>query len=346
MASAKRQSKGDDNSNQKRQKNDPKEQMNINDVIDDCLVMIFSHLDFKSMVDVGISSETLRNAAKIAILRKYGGINKKLVLMYPSYSDSYYGDTIQIGGLKNCLQFLRCFGVEIFKLMFDYSSLNKPWCELTDFYIGNYCDKFKLTNLRVIGSSNVLAGIKKPFKNLHNLCIRQSDLGQQFLRFSTLFPALRHLKIDESNGFRHIGAFNANFPQLEHLYIGFDNQNRFNGFSQKNLTMILHSNPQLSSLKILMPTKQGISFEKFLNMICGSVSLTKLVITTGIKSHKVNETEVNRFADVLPALIEIDIRRFRFTSENALFLMSRLNSLRRFFLHFTMNLLIVLSLVD
>lgn len=179
MADAKRQIEDDDNANQKRQKFESKGPTNITDVNEDCLLTIFGHLDLKSMINVGISSPFLRDAAKRAIHHKFGGMNNKNVLLISESHDTFYtdSDTIVIGGLKRCLQILRCFGDEITGFKTGSFIRTKHIPE----YISKYCADH-LTSFKLSTSMNVCLDAEKP-------------LGQGFLRFSALFPELRRLGI-------------------------------------------------------------------------------------------------------------------------------------------------------
>lgn len=328
MASAKRQIENEGELEQI----EPKEQVNITDVNEDCLVMIFGHLDFPSLVNVGISSPFLLDAAKVALHRKYGGINKKPIYCFVAgnYINWYQG-TVYVRGFKQCLQFLRCFGEDISYLKVDYNVYKHS--ARIDQYIGKYCGD-RLTSLNMICSPAALVNIEEPFNSLQNLSIDRCKLGQQLMRLSTLFPKIRSLKIVLSSGIGRVRGINTHFPQLEHISVGIDYKNRSVGLSQQNLSMILHDNPQLCSLEIAIPEQQGMSFEKFLNMVRENKSLTKLVITIDFSSYKANENKVKQFAAALPALIELDIRRYRLTSQDALYLINQLPALQ----HFTFQL--------
>lgn len=235
----------------------PEEETNITDLMIECQEKIFSYLSFKNIVNVGISSPYLREAAKTVIKRKYGGIDTKTVETFTWINLRYIwcntnDDQIQITGLKNILQFLRCFGDKISKLNVDYHLMNSIHRDHIDQYISQYCSDH-LIDLNIKQSSNVLASVDNPFKNLHNLYIHSCNLGYKFRRFPQFFPELRRLVIVYSKRF---GCVNANkniimeFPKLKHLRIDINYNDRLHDLSLENVKMISNENPQLNSFKI------------------------------------------------------------------------------------------------
>lgn len=203
MANTSGQAENDSDLDRKRRKIEPTdEETNIINIIEDCQVEIFRYLDFESTVDVGISSPCLREAAKIAIKRKYGSSNNKTVKLW-SYSCpcSAENNDISIGSFNRCLQFLRCFGDDISKLQINYDVFSKKehkHIDRIDQYINLYCNdhlidlemcSFSMARIRL--KRAVLVKFERPFKNVNYLYIRNCDLGNYISKIPELFPALR-----------------------------------------------------------------------------------------------------------------------------------------------------------
>lgn len=108
----------------------------------------------------------------------------KKVSIVPNPSQNTYGsaNTLIIGGVKSCLQFLRCFGHLANELEVQYSTLvwylNDQLTEIMDDYMQNYCAE-SLKAISFFGRKSIGFKITKQFPKVTSVQIQLCNLGAQ-----------------------------------------------------------------------------------------------------------------------------------------------------------------------
>lgn len=92
----------------------------------------------------------------------------------------------------------------------------------------------------------------------------------------------------------------VSFPHLEHLNISHKYSKQF---SSRSATKLLHANPQLKSLEIMLNNKKD--FGPLTKMLDKNTSLTKLQIYGTLKG--VDAVDLNRLTKMHPSLIELEL---------------------------------------
>lgn len=113
----------------------------ITDLNDDCLIEIFAHLDFQSLLNVAFANEFLRPAARYTYKRKFGAIEVNIERWESIYVSHYRKglNSIAVAGFKPCLQYLRCFGSTIRSLCINYNYFYTTRYNYVHRYINYYC---------------------------------------------------------------------------------------------------------------------------------------------------------------------------------------------------------------
>lgn len=154
-----------DQSNQAKRRNALKK-TKITDIDFVCLEFILENLNIGDLLHVADSNKQLQFAAASVFSRKFGQQKILLTDIYPKYHTLFERDgSIVVGGLKTCLQFLRCFGVSIKKLDISFVDSSKNHHFLMDEYINQFCAD-SLIELSVYGRlTSLMNDIKKPFSS-------------------------------------------------------------------------------------------------------------------------------------------------------------------------------------
>lgn len=136
----------------------------ITDVNSDCLEKIFEYLDIDDLLHVADSNKWLQISAGSVFCHKFGQQKVQLTDIYPKYGAVFQRDgTIVVGGLKTCLQLLRCFGEFVKNLDISFVDSTKKHHFLMDQYINEFCAD-SLIELRVYGRlTSLMKDVKKPF---------------------------------------------------------------------------------------------------------------------------------------------------------------------------------------
>lgn len=136
----------------------------ITNVNQDCLELICDKLDIADLLRVANSNSWLKLAAVSVFGRKFSQLKVLFTDIYPKYHVNFKENRkIVVGGLKTCLQFLRCFGehMKILEISFVYS--NEAQHSYIDEYIIKFC-KNSLVELKVYGRlSSLMTEINTPF---------------------------------------------------------------------------------------------------------------------------------------------------------------------------------------
>lgn len=310
----------------------------IVDLNDDCLDKIFENLDLSSLFNVAVSNECMRIAARIVYRRRFGAKLVNIRIGVPSFTrmPSETEHEIIIGDVRTCLQFLRCFGPSIQNLKVNRSYWNSERCDYIDEYINQYCAETLVTLSFLRNRKFSVENFKKPFVNLESIQIKDADLGDQLPLFVEWFPKLRRLELLDVCVDRKFGKNKATFNHLEQLSIEINNRNSEFGFSKRNVIKFLRLHPQLRSLNIHMPSRQGMPLTTLLSIVRYNPSISTLVLTTcrdyfASYSVCVKTAELMPFTDALPSLEKVALTRLRFTADDAIAFVRPLNSLKQFY---------------
>lgn len=138
----------------------------ITDIDFVCLEFVLENLNIGNLLHVADSNKQLQLAAASVFSRKFGQRKVLLTDIYPKYRTLFERDgTIVVGGLKTCLQFLRCFGKLVKMLDISFVDSSKKHHFLMDEYINQFCAD-SLIKLSVYGRlTSLMDDIKKPFSS-------------------------------------------------------------------------------------------------------------------------------------------------------------------------------------
>lgn len=344
----KRPNGNDTSSSQKRQRTSgstdetqPKSQeepKKIIDLDDGCLEKIFDHLDLHSLFSVAVSNEWLRPAANIVYHRKFNNkvINIHTINIHPNphanIKDFFWicFEKVSFSDFIICLQFLRCFGSSLSNVHIYYHGSDSKRYDYIHQYVNQFCAESLLEIEFTIKPRLLINHFEKPFVNVQTVALHYCHLGDQFSLFSQWFPNVRVLKLfDIRMDNRWI---DLPFHHLEHVRINVSNGNNCDGFTKNEAAHLLHSSLQLKSLEIRMPDgRQGMTLNTLLNIIEDKSAIEKLVLTMDRYCPTVKPMEIQRLINEHPLLIELDLKNVRFTIDNVLDLICRLNFLKTFF---------------
>lgn len=302
----------------------------MTNICSELLERIFDFLDLESLLCLAGTNKRLHDAAATKFGDKFG--NKYIWLFKSDFLETMRapgvylnGDQIDVIGLKFCFQFLRCFGAKISNLEDPFSYIRN---DHFDRYVNQYCAD-TLTNITSYREGTFpIDNCSKPFKHVEKVQISDANLGNQLTNFMNLFPNLRHLemtdiKIDET-------AIDVSVPQLNHLALKVRSVhgNCKNEFTTRNALNFLRANRQLQSLDIYSNDRIR-TFSELLNIISENPLLLKLKILLE-EFTVVNAVEVERFVNEHPLVEELYLPFYKFTADDAVKLISQLNSLKRF----------------
>lgn len=99
--------------------------MDITGLNFDCLIKVHGYFDLQCLFNVGVTNGWLGTAAQYIYKQKFGALKVELDPSEERAAPLIVGDTIRVGGLKMCLQFLRCFGPCYLVLLFVIYTFKK-----------------------------------------------------------------------------------------------------------------------------------------------------------------------------------------------------------------------------
>lgn len=318
----------------KRQRNElvndqPRLPMKIISLNDDCLMKIFNYLNLRNLFNVGIGNEWLRPAAACVYKQKFGA--KRAIIhecddichfMYPAPVES--SNRIDIYGLKMCLRYLRCFGPSIRDISIDYNkSQSKRYQHVHD-YLSKYCMESLVDVSFCWLLENSIPRFEKPLNSVTSITVQDSDLGKQLLSFAESCPNVCNLVLYDVCLDRNFNA--ASFKQLQHLTI-------CAAFCSSRSVLItaytelLHKNSQLESIELETSYIGGM--ETWVQMIKNNKAITKLIVTSRSIQCLVYLSQVQRLVNEHPSFIELDLRRYDFTVDNAVAMIQQLSALKK-----------------
>lgn len=298
--------------------------MKITDMNDDCLEKTFMHLDLVSLFNVSVASEWLRPAARIVYRRRFG--TKLIHILGDPVCSSAVGPLemdkrIKVRGLKACLQYLRCFGPSVSKLLIRYDDWNTEQCIHIHWYINNYCAESLKTILFMDKPISVTINrFVKPFVNIQRVEVYNGDLGNQLASFPQWFPNLKDLRL--FNVHMDNSGIAMPFDRLKRLHVdmAFGNLN--------NISQLLTLCRQLRSLIYSMSSRCGPNMTQVLNMIKNNHDIRTLIVSN-FTWIGVDPLEMHRLFDEHSALRELDLSCYKFTAVSAITMIHQLGSLRK-----------------
>lgn len=314
----------------------PKQPMKIVDLIDDCLVKVFEHLDSQCLFNVAIANTRLRPLAAYIYKRKYG---EHLVCPYvhstPICPDGLAfssleedSNVIEVYGLKTSLLFLRLFGKFIRDLTVDSGSSNEIVDERLHNYISTYCADTLNRFSFIVMPDNTTKLFAKPFANVKILDMQYAVFGEEFASFPHLFPNVRHLDLRVSVLDDRLSG--VHFQHLDRLafVVGED----YFGLSEKGAIHLLNANRQLQNVGITTGSRffSVDSIDSILKMIEDNLMISRLNVHTNFRNALVEPFQMQRIVDEHPGLVELNLHGLEFTAKGALWLTHQLASLKKF----------------
>lgn len=296
----------------------------ITDICYDCLEPIFNFLDLGSLLNVAQTCKQLQIAAAVKFGHDFG---KKIIYLNvcgrPAVKSGFIFElkTEEVFGLKSSLAVLRCFGGKISYLSVHYKN-PEPQNDYLIRYINQYCVD-SLTEIRFTSKKRTFLNesFPRPFKNVKQLTMQYSSLGNQLPIIANWFPNLRHLKLYAVS----VDKTCVYFPHLEKFTIGVNDKRR-DYFSYKNVVDFLHANRQLPMLNIHYPG--DIKPRTIFNVNSGNSFISKFSLSWS--DTNINMAEIIRFIDDHPTIVKLKLRNLTFKADDAIFLSRQLTSLKYF----------------
>lgn len=315
----------------KRQRpNSPKNQpMKITDLNETCLGKILHHLDLMSLFNVAVANECLRVAARKIHQQRFD--QKQTFISghkYYTHTIVEHYNSIDVHGLRPCLQYLRCFGPSIRDLWILYGKWTKQQCEYIHQYINEYCAD-TLTSISFQDKScDPIKQFAKPFVNIQEVCAFDVDLGNQLSSFPSWFPNVGTLKLHSIR--INKWCIDVPFVHLKHLHLDITAQSDGNGLSVNQAARLVSSNSQLNGLHLYVYGQQRLTAFTLLNMINNNRAITTLTVTMYMSTTIVSASHIERIVREHPSLVELSLRGFTFTAKSAESLIDRLSALTCF----------------
>lgn len=176
--------------------------------------------------------------------------------------------------------------------------------------------------------SNLINLIEKPFVNVQTVTVHYCKLGDQFSIFPQWFPNVRILKLIKIGEGSH--WLDLPFHHLEHVQIIVNDGNEKYDFTKVEAARLLCASKQLKILEIYMP-RGGMTLKTLLNIIKEKPAMKKLTLEMASYCPAAKPMEIQRLIDEHPLLVELSLKDFTFTVENALKLIRQLHSLEKFY---------------
>lgn len=289
---------------------------------------IFDYLDVQSLLNV---AETCKRFQKIAAGRFGHRFGDKAIYMYEMrYFNGKRPPIIDVGdfsinviGLKFCLQFLRCFNANIMQLkhVCTHAALKR--------YINQYCVHTLKTISFAHEDALAFKHFPTPFKNVETAKVAFVNFeNRQLNSFANLFPKLCHLEMIHSE--LDENAIDVSFSHLKELKLGVVwtiNNGKKTNLTANNLSKLLHVNPQLQTLHFQL--KSGVNFTELSNMISDNPLLLGLYINDldFYRVFRVNAYELDRFVSEHPLIENLGLQHYEFGADDAIAFIRRLKSL-------------------
>lgn len=285
--------------------------MKITSMNHDCLERVFDFLDLDDFLNVAETNKPLQLAAQSAFKHILAGKELKLdVANYNQTSLDPY--RTWIGGLKSCLQFVRCFGDQLTELRLF------GWNDHLDQYIQQYCAD-TLTKIDFSNRKFSVNSFQKAFPNVEVMKVSNVNLKYGLKRFVAWFPNVRHLKIAHHDDAIGKDYLPVTMPRLEHLTFYSNNSVNYEHF--------LRANPQLQSIELL----RKMAIKRSLDIIKGGRSIVKLkIFYYGNVAMGIKINDVKRLAREHPLLVEVIMPKHEFNVDTAMMAIQHLKALKIF----------------
>lgn len=317
-------------SQQRLAKSHQKSATKITNLDDDCLLNIFERLDMGSLFNVAVANEYLRPAAGIAY--------KKLLAERPVFivNGDYhyasvpfvYGSNVLVINLKTVLQLLRCLGSTIGHFKISYSEWSAKQCDHIHQYLNKYCaptlDGISLFDLQ---PNKPIKHIEKPFVNVRDVVVRDSDLGAQFTSFSDWFPNVCSLTLDGVR-IHPFCSIEKPFPHLVDVCIHLNNHER--DFAKDFAVRLLQQCPQLQKLHFRIRNGEQVNMKALLKITERFQSIRHLKVNTVPHKTRATLTDVRQLVNAHPSLVQLQLYGYKLSVGAVNMLTSQLNSLDQF----------------
>lgn len=294
--------------------------MKITDLDDICLEKVFDHLDLISLFNVAVANQSLRSAARQIYKRRFGQMQSLITGRKCSQQMLIHYNSIDVHGLKTCLQYLRCFGPSISNLCILYGMWNEKQCGYIHQHVIKYCADTLISISFQDMSYNPDRQFVKPFAIVQEVSFFDVDLGSRLSSLPIWFPNVNSLKLHSIRISRR--CIDVPFQHLKHLYLDIA-QGDGNGLSVNQARHLVSSNRQLDSLHLFVHGQQRLTPGNLLNMIEGNKVISKLIVTMYQSTTVLQASHIQGLKDEHPLLVELTLRGFIFTTKNALKLFGR-----------------------
>lgn len=307
------------------------ESTKITDLNYDCLEKIFDYMDFNTFFNMALSNKSLQRSAVLAFKRKFGNNEFRLLPATALDLRPIKIISISIVGLKNCLQFVRCFGETITDLIIE-KALNKKANYRLKQYIQQYCSN---TLTKIYFGQNAIDhdSFQQPFNKVD--FIEVCDYSN-LICCAHWFPNIRSLSVAAPmrNFYEHNETdylrikedpdyLTINFPQLQHIKLDLTIPI---GMTRR-LDRLLGANQQLQSIVLL---NGSLRVWEALDLIDRNRNILKLDICPVYWVPEIGEVrDVKRLVLEHPFLIDLKLSYYQFEAAAILFLIRNLKSLKK-----------------
>lgn len=308
--------------------------LNITDLNDECLELIFERLNLQEFLNVATSNKWLNRSAG-AIFRHWH--SHKIVKLQMSANECLHSteivdmNTLMINGLKQCLRILRCFGPYISNIGLQCSDDTSEHINFVTQYLNEYCAE-TLENITFIKMPILLrTNMQKPFENVQQIYIAESQLFEQLSNFNDWFPNLRRLELI-NNTFEPKWA-NVHFSHLQEFrFFAICHDKRTRSKLKKYLSRFLKSNTQLRSFRMEIEMSDEKYVLRFIDLMASMKDNSTIIILESHSSFGCDITmdDLNLLAKTLPSLEQIDFRGYYFETSEIISFIQQMKSLKCF----------------
>lgn len=305
--------------------------MDITGLNFDCLIKVHGYFDLQCLFNVGVTNGWLGTAAQYIYKQKFGALKVELDPSEERAAPLIVGDTIRVGGLKMCLQFLRCFGPALTNLaVMNCDHLDDDTYSYVKHHMEEYCTE-KLVEMALYGVRHFERNLfAKSFGRVERMLISRMVLGKnQLVNLIETFPSLAHLRLHRIQASERF-TMDESFQQLKSVSV----YNHTGGNQNEFIADFLSGAPMVNSLDIDINGQRQFRIDALLEMIKNAPHLTRFVYDADEMDKRrpvnVNPTAIYRIITRHPMLVHIDLPQFEFAYENIIAIVNQLNSLEYF----------------
>lgn len=228
-------------------------QTNIMELNLDCQLMILEQMPLTTLISMAETNRYFMNLVTDIFGRKFG---KHRVQFQAPFVDFpvFYNQTegpIKLKDSKTVSKVLSHFGQSIHSLKAKYLTSDMPVQTKINQLINAKCSD-TLKQFDIISYKNhFFDDFSKPFKAIESVSVRGifSSFSREASGFGTLFPNMRHLKIQLAKG-QNMSWFDYEFKQLEHLNADFCYYDAPRCYNEDIMIKFFDKNPQIRTLNI------------------------------------------------------------------------------------------------